>query len=424
MSSIGGAPPSPGRAARPSSPPPTAGPSDPSPSASTTAGPTPTGPTTTASPSPPATTRPTPWSPSPSDDWCSFAWELRTCFALFYADALTFPRGNFGQLARWEPSLRVAFDGQAVYDLDDPPPVLDDAGTASRPRTAPSPSTTPTPRWSTSSNGPAFSISAMSSTPASWTLLRADVHRRRRAGPTRRPAFVVDDGRRRRHLQPGQLPQRPVRPDRRPRCRRTLPAASVPSAVPIYARRPTVSTATASSSRCPGPPRAWPTSPGTVTAAWAATRSNAPCSTSASSSTPPPPAPANSWFWPAPTGGPHGSPVPTRPTDLPVVALTTEPGDVTVHFGHTLHAAPPPTDRTAAGRRALYLSYVPPLTFEMIGPGQGYNDVLFTRDAGPRPARRRSSLRGVLPASTKRRLPTRPRPGPARPRPGPARADR
>jgi len=25
---------------------------------------------------------------------------------------------------------------------------------------------------------------------------------------------------------------------------------------------------------------------------------------------------------------------------------------------------------------------VPPLTFEMVGPGQGYNDVLFTRDAG------------------------------------------
>ena len=28
------------------------------------------------------------------------------------------------------------------------------------------------------------------------------------------------------------------------------------------------------------------------------------------------------------------------------------------------------------------LAHVPPLTFEMVGPGQGYNDVLFTRDAG------------------------------------------
>jgi hypothetical protein len=75
-------------------------------------------------------------------------------------------------------------------------------------------------------------------------------------------------------------------------------------------------------------------------------------------------------------------PGPREADALPVVALSTEPGDVTVHFGHTLHSAPPPTDRRASGRRALYLSFVPPLTFEMVGPGQGYNDVLFTRDAG------------------------------------------
>jgi hypothetical protein len=78
------------------------------------------------------------------------------------------------------------------------------------------------------------------------------------------------------------------------------------------------------------------------------------------------------------------SPLPTdaQVRGLPTVALTTEPGDVTVHYGHTLHAAPPPADRAAAGRRALYVTYVPPLTFDMVGPGQGYNDVLFTRDAG------------------------------------------
>jgi ectoine hydroxylase-related dioxygenase (phytanoyl-CoA dioxygenase family) len=75
-------------------------------------------------------------------------------------------------------------------------------------------------------------------------------------------------------------------------------------------------------------------------------------------------------------------PSPEQTEGLPVVALTTEPGDVTVHFGHTLHAAPPPADPDVVGRRALYLSYVPPLTFEIVGPGQGYNDVLFTRSAG------------------------------------------
>jgi hypothetical protein len=75
-------------------------------------------------------------------------------------------------------------------------------------------------------------------------------------------------------------------------------------------------------------------------------------------------------------------PGPRETENLPVVSLDTEPGDVTVHFGHTLHSAPPPTDKSCAGRRALYLTFVPPLTFEMIGPGQGYNDVLFTRTSG------------------------------------------
>jgi ectoine hydroxylase-related dioxygenase (phytanoyl-CoA dioxygenase family) len=75
-------------------------------------------------------------------------------------------------------------------------------------------------------------------------------------------------------------------------------------------------------------------------------------------------------------------PTPREAAGLPTTSLTTAPGDVTVHFGHTLHAAPPPTAGQGPGRRALYLSYVPPVTFAMVGPGQGYNDVLFTRDGG------------------------------------------
>jgi ectoine hydroxylase-related dioxygenase (phytanoyl-CoA dioxygenase family) len=75
-------------------------------------------------------------------------------------------------------------------------------------------------------------------------------------------------------------------------------------------------------------------------------------------------------------------PGPRESARLPVTPITTEPGDVTVHFGHTLHAAPPPTDPGATGRKALYLTFVPPVTFDMVGPGQGYNDVLFTRHGG------------------------------------------
>src|SRR5439155_22304326 len=60
-----------------------------------------------------------------TQDWSDVVWELRSCFALFYAERVTIPRGSFGQLSRWEPVLRAAFDGQSVYDFADPPTVVD-----------------------------------------------------------------------------------------------------------------------------------------------------------------------------------------------------------------------------------------------------------------------------------------------------------
>jgi ectoine hydroxylase-related dioxygenase (phytanoyl-CoA dioxygenase family) len=64
----------------------------------------------------------------------------------------------------------------------------------------------------------------------------------------------------------------------------------------------------------------------------------------------------------------------TRP-DLPIVPVDTEPGDVTVHLGDVLHAAPPP-EGSGPGRRALYLTFMPPRAFDVIGPGASYNDVI------------------------------------------------
>ncbi len=70
---------------------------------------------------------------------------------------------------------------------------------------------------------------------------------------------------------------------------------------------------------------------------------------------------------------------------LPVVALETEPGDLTLHFGDAMHTTPPPTsDR--AGRRALYYKFAEPKTFAWIPAGCHYNDALFRPDAtGRRP---------------------------------------
>jgi hypothetical protein len=61
---------------------------------------------------------------------------------------------------------------------------------------------------------------------------------------------------------------------------------------------------------------------------------------------------------------------------FPIVPLETEPGDLTIHSGDTLHSTPPPT-RDGAGRRALYYKFAPPKTFDWIPPGFHYNDAIF-----------------------------------------------
>jgi ectoine hydroxylase-related dioxygenase (phytanoyl-CoA dioxygenase family) len=66
---------------------------------------------------------------------------------------------------------------------------------------------------------------------------------------------------------------------------------------------------------------------------------------------------------------------------LPTLAVDAEPGDVTVHFSHVLHAAPAPSSPTA-GRKALYVGFHLPEAFDVVGEGEAYNDVLVKRDAG------------------------------------------
>ncbi|HEV8296151.1 MAG TPA: phytanoyl-CoA dioxygenase family protein [Acidimicrobiales bacterium] len=65
--------------------------------------------------------------------------------------------------------------------------------------------------------------------------------------------------------------------------------------------------------------------------------------------------------------------------ELPAMALDTEPGDLTVHFGDTMHTTPPPT-ADDAGRRALYYKFAEPKTFEWIPAHCHYNDALFRSD--------------------------------------------
>lgn len=73
--------------------------------------------------------------------------------------------------------------------------------------------------------------------------------------------------------------------------------------------------------------------------------------------------------------------------DLPVVALETEPGDLTLHYGETMHSTPPPT-APDAGRRVLYYKFAEPKTFAWIPAHCHYNDALFAVDDTGRTATR------------------------------------
>ena len=55
--------------------------------------------------------------------------------------------------------------------------------------------------------------------------------------------------------------------------------------------------------------------------------------------------------------------------EWPTVAVDARPGDVTVHYSHVLHTAPPPT-AADAHRRTLYVSFNNPAVFDVVPPGQ------------------------------------------------------
>jgi hypothetical protein len=63
------------------------------------------------------------------------------------------------------------------------------------------------------------------------------------------------------------------------------------------------------------------------------------------------------------------------------VAIDTAAGDLTVHVGDVLHAAPAPTGH-GPGRRALYLTFPPARARAWIPAGQSMNDVILARQGG------------------------------------------
>lgn len=308
-------------------------------------------------------------------DWCDFVWELRTCFALFYAERVTFPRGGLGLLARWEPALRAAFDGQAIYDVTAPPPLAD--VDLSRSFTLEDDDTEI--RAFLDQVGFVHLRGVFSA--GEVAALRRDVEA---AVAKARP----DDGRswwttvdgdevcnRVNYLNEQSSVIGGLGDD--PRMRRIggLSGAELHDAADRMDGHSVVIKVPGASTGLADLP--WHRDCGMGGHPVKCPLLNVGIQLDAATA-----AAGQLHMIAGSHRGTSRLPTAEEAAKLPTVAIDTAPGDVTAHFGHTLHAAPPPGDRSAAGRRALYVTFVPALVFDMIGPGQGWNDVLFTRDAG------------------------------------------
>jgi hypothetical protein len=298
--------------------------------------------------------------------WCDFVSEARTCFGLLYAGLVSFPRGNFDALDRWEPVLRALFHGRPPYDpgpLEDldlarsfRPGDLDEAGQflrragfvhirgvfdetevaavraeVERMRAAARP-TDGRSWWAKDSTGADVCCRLIYATRSSEIM-----------------ADFVDDERFPPLAELGGVEVRPA-PDR-------LDGVSVvvknPSIVEGLSDLPWHRDCGLG-----GHPVLCPTVLIGVQLDSANTGSGQLRYLAGSHLT---------------TGAP---PAPDDES-VPVIGIDADPGDVTVHFGHVLHVAPPP-DSAGPGRRTMYVSYSNPAVFDVVPAGSGYNDVLFT----------------------------------------------
>ena len=63
------------------------------------------------------------------------------------------------------------------------------------------------------------------------------------------------------------------------------------------------------------------------------------------------------------------------------VRVEAGPGDVSIHYGDIMHAAPPPTASEGPFRQCLLIGYARPEAYNHRGDSS-YNDVLLSRDDG------------------------------------------
>lgn len=314
------------------------------------------------------------------DSWCSFVWELKSCFALLYAEQLAVRSGSFGQMARWEPSLRVVFGDQDLFDLDHPSHIADEFGCEvdlTKTFTLEDPATEM--RNFLELVGFVHIRAVLDA--AEIEALRSDVSDALgKARPDDRKSWWTAVGGREvcnrvNYLNDGSARIAALGADPRILDIAALGGPELRDACDRLDGNSAVIKVPGSEGGLADLP--WHRDCGMGGHPVKCPMLNVGIQLDAATEST-----GQLQMIPGSHRGTCRIPSAREAQKHRVVAITTEPGDVTVHYGHTLHAAPPPNDPHASGRRALYLTFVPPLTFEMVGPGEGYNDVLFTRSEG------------------------------------------
>ena len=324
------------------------------------------------------------------DQWCAFVWELRSCFALLYDERIEVGRGSFGQLARWEPPLRAAFDGQAIYDIDEPAPILDAAGAPvdfARTFTLDDPDDEIADFLGRAGfvhlRGVmgADEIEALADRGGGggrgarpddrrswWTTVDGREVCSRVNYINDQSAQVADLGTDERFVRIAALGGNDLR-DAHDRLDGNGVVIKVPGATEGLVDLPWHRDCGMGGHpvKCPMLNVGIQLDPATAATGQLHMIAGSHRGTSR--------LPGTRRGGPSP--GP--SPSPPSPATSPCTSAT--------------RSMPRPARRPPGPRsRALYLSFVPPVTFEMVGPGQGYNDVLFTRRRRTRPPRRRAPI--------------------------------
>ena len=309
--------------------------------------------------------------------WTWFVHELRTIHGLFYSEGLSFARGYFEHLDRWEPALRAMLHGRPVYD----PYTVDLRDRQGRPLDLHRAFTWDDPEVDLAHFlreagylrvKQVFSSEEIDELRAEVERLRADAQ----PGDRRSWWAVTESGKQTlcRLIYTGQLTETIAALDEDPRVRRLAGlAGAIVRPVPDRMDGHIVVL------KIPGAREGMADLPWHIDCGLGGHSILCPSVLVGIQLDAARPETGQLHFLPGSWRRACSQVSDADAAGLPAVAIETEVGDCTVHMGDSLHRAP--SQRTGGpGRRTLYIQFYNPAVFGVVEAGCGFNDMILEHD--------------------------------------------